>query len=85
MPPASTIGPSKKARTARTNTNGIEPAGLAAGARRQEHEAIGAGRDRALGVADAGDVGKHQRAGVMQRAPRTGAGEPTEVMTISGL
>ena len=45
----------------------IEPAGLAAGARRQQHQPVGAGGDRAFGVADAGDIGEHQRAGIMQR------------------
>ena len=45
----------------------VEPAGLAAGARGQQHQSVGAGRYRALGVADAGDVGEHQRARVMQR------------------
>ena len=45
----------------------IEPAGLAAGAGRQQHEAVGARLHRALGMADGGDIGEHERAGVMQR------------------
>ena len=45
----------------------IEPAGLAAGARRQQHQPVGAGRDRALGVTDTGDIGEHDCAGIVQR------------------
>ena len=46
---------------------GVEPAGLAAGASRQQHQPVGACCHRALGVADAGDIGEDKRAGVMQR------------------
>ena len=67
MPPARTIGPSKKARTARTNTKGLSQPVWPPAPAVEQHEAVGAGRDRALGVADAGDVGKDKRAGVMQR------------------
>ena len=67
MPPASTIGPSKNSRTARTNTNGLSQPVWPPGAGRQQHQPVGAGGDRALGVADRGDIGEHQRAGIMQR------------------
>ena len=67
MPPASTIGPSKNAAHRADEHERIEPAGLAACARRQQHQPVGAGRHRALGMADAGDIGEHQRAGIMQR------------------
>ena len=46
---------------------GIEPAGLAARAGRQQHESVRARGNGALGMADRGDVGKHQRTGIMQR------------------
>jgi hypothetical protein len=46
----------------------IEPAGLAAGARGQQHQPIGARCHRTLGVADAGDIGEHQRTRIVQRA-----------------
>src|SRR5882757_9874791 len=44
----------------------IEPTGLAARARRQQHQPVGAGGHRALGVTDRGDVGEHGRAGIVQ-------------------
>ena len=47
---------------------GIEPAGLAACAGRQQHQPVGARGNRTLGMADRGDIGKHQRAGLMQRS-----------------
>lgn len=45
----------------------VEPAGLAAGARRQQHKTVGTGFKGTLGMADRGNVGKDQRAGVMER------------------
>jgi hypothetical protein len=50
----------------------IEPAGLPTGARGQQHEAVGAGGERALGVPDRGDVGEDERARLMQRADDAG-------------
>src|SRR5205085_428637 len=46
---------------------GVEPAGLTAGTRSQKNEAIGASFHRSLGVTDGGDIGKYQRADIMQR------------------
>src|SRR5258705_10690372 len=45
----------------------VEPTGLTAGARGQQHEPVGAHLYCALGVTDAGDIREHQRACVMQR------------------
>ena len=73
MPPASTMG-RRRTRDRADEGERIEPAGLPAGARGQEHQAIGAGRHRALGVMEGGDVGKNERAGVVQRRS-TGAGD----------
>ena len=67
MPPASTIGAVEECAHRADERERIEPAGLPAGARGEQHQPVGAGRYRALGVADAGDIGKHQRAGIMQR------------------
>ncbi|KIP63883.1 hypothetical protein ST45_02860, partial [Prevotella pectinovora] len=39
----------------------IEPAGLAAGAGRQQHQAVGARGNRTLGVPDAGNIRQHER------------------------
>ena len=67
MPPASTNGPSKNARTARTNTNGLsQPVWPPAPAVSSTSPSAPAG-NRTLGMADRGDIGKHQRAGIMQR------------------
>ena len=46
---------------------GIEPAGLAARACRQQHQPVGAGSHRTFGMADRGDIGENQRAGIVQR------------------
>ncbi len=46
---------------------GIGPSGLAAGAGRQQHQPVDAGRHRLLGVADRGDVGQHQATRILQR------------------
>ena len=46
---------------------GIEPAGLPAGARGQQHEALGSRAERALGVPDRGDIGEDERARLVQR------------------
>ena len=85
MPPASTIGPSKNAAHRAHEHERIEPAGLAARARRQQHQPVGAGRDRALGMADRWRRRRTPARRHHAAAPSTGAGEPTEVMTISGL
>ncbi len=44
----------------------VEPAGLTTGAGGQQHESVGTHFHRALGVADAGDIGEYQGASVMQ-------------------
>ena len=50
----------------------IEPTGLAARTGRQQHKSVGARGDGTLGMADRGDIGKHQRAGIMQRPDHRG-------------
>jgi len=45
----------------------IEPAGLTARAGGQQHQPVGARFHRALGVANAGDIGEYQRAHIVQR------------------
>ena len=43
----------------------VEPAGLAARARGQQNQPVGACRHRPFGVADRGDIGENQRAGIV--------------------
>jgi len=83
MPPASTIGPSKNARTARTNTNGLShpvcpPHPRSTAPTRRRRIPPHARRD-----------GCWQRRRIPAHPYRAAAqhrrGDPTEVMTISGL
>jgi hypothetical protein len=48
-------------------SEGIEPAGLAARTGRQQHKSVRTRGNGALGMTDRGDVGKYQRTGIMQR------------------
>src|SRR5262245_24847276 len=84
MPPASTIGPSKKARTARTNTNGLSqpvcpPAPAVSSTRPSAPPATARSAWRMLATS------AKTSAPASCNGCSTGAGEPTEVITSSGL
>ena len=84
MPPASTTGPSKNARTARTNTNGLSqpvwpPAPAVSSTSPSAPAATARSAWRMLATS------ANTSAPASCSGSSTGAGEPTEVMTISGL
>ncbi len=83
MPPASTIGPSKKARTARTNTNGLsQPVWPPAPAVSSTSPSAPAATARSAWRIEA--TSANTSAPASCNGPITGAGDPTEVITISG-
>ena len=84
MPPASTIGPSKNCRTARTNANGLSqpvcpPAPAVSSTRPSAPAATARSAWRMLATSAS------TSAPASCSGSTTGAGEPTLVMTISGL
>ena len=83
MPPASTSGPSKNARTARTNTKGLsQPVWPPAPAVSSTSPSAPAATARSAWRIEA--TSANTSAPASCSGPITGAGEPTEVMTISG-
>ena len=50
----------------------VDPSGLSAGARGEEDQAVGAGVDGTMGMAQGGDIGEDERAGVVQRSDDVG-------------
>ena len=84
MPPASTSGPSKNARTARTNTNGLSqpvwPPAPAVSSTSPSAPAATARSAWRIEATSANTIAPASCSGFS-----TGAGEPTEVITISGL
>ena len=83
MPPASTNGPSKNARTARTNTKGLsQPVWPPAPAVSSTSPSAPAATARSAWRIEA--TSANTSAPASCSGPITGAGEPTEVITISG-